>query len=242
MTKIPNIRSLRGEKMDGGLGDKPHLWALLRSYLIACFIIIALAWPARSITEESLQLVVQRQEVPSLLQVSESLVVEQKESEPVVSNDNQKTEAQPEQMAQEKGRVKDKLHSIIEQVASRHNVDPALIKAIIMAESGYDPRAVSKKGAKGLMQLMPKTAQELGVTEVFDPEDNVEAGVRYFKRLLKRFGGDVKLALAAYNAGSTKVRRYRGVPPIRATRYYVRKVFHYYRIYKKEMNTPTNDA
>ncbi len=132
-------------------------------------------------------------------------------------------------------------HGIILQVASRYEVDPALIRAIIMAESGYNPRAVSKKGAIGLMQLMPRTARELGVKEPFNPEHNIEAGVKYFKKLLKQFRGDVRLAVAAYNAGSRKVRRYRGVPPIRATRYYVRKVFHYYEKYKKEMGTGHTD-
>ena len=127
------------------------------------------------------------------------------------------------------------LHSIVIQAASRHQVDPALVKAIIMAESGYNPRAISKKGAKGLMQLMPGTAQALGVEDSFNPKQNISGGVRYFKQLVKQFNGDIELALAAYNAGSKKVRHYQGVPPFKATRHYIKKVFKYYQIYKDQM-------
>jgi soluble lytic murein transglycosylase-like protein len=123
---------------------------------------------------------------------------------------------------------------LIFQAAELYQVDPALIKAIIMAESGYNPKAISKKGAKGLMQLMPKTAKWLGVVDSFNPEHNINGGVRYFKQLLKQFDGDVKLALAAYNAGSRKVRQYNGVPPFKATKFYITKVFKYYDIYKKQ--------
>jgi soluble lytic murein transglycosylase-like protein len=122
--------------------------------------------------------------------------------------------------------------SIIQQAAKHHCVDPNLVKAIIMAESGYNPKAVSKKGARGLMQLMPKTAEALGVKDSFNPEHNIHAGVGYFKQLLNQFDGDVELALAAYNAGSRKVRKYKGVPPFKATQYYVKKVFKYYHYYK----------
>ncbi len=126
-------------------------------------------------------------------------------------------------------------HHIILQEASRHEVDPALIKAIIMCESGYNPNAISKKGAKGLMQLMPSTAQALGVEDAFNPEQNISGGVRYFKQLVNRFDGDVKLALAAYNAGSKIVRHYQGVPPYKSTHYYIKKVFKYYELYKDQM-------
>ena len=126
-------------------------------------------------------------------------------------------------------------HLIILPEASRHEVDPALIKAIIMCESGYNPNAISKKGAKGLMQLMPLTAQALGVEDAFNPKQNISGGVRYFKQLVNRFDGDVKLALAAYNAGSKKVRHYQGVPPYKATHYYIKKVFKYYELYKDQM-------
>ena len=122
---------------------------------------------------------------------------------------------------------------IILEAASFHNVDPALVKAIIMAESGYNKRAVSNRGARGLMQLMPRTAKALGVKNIFNPEENIYAGVNYFKSLLNRFGGDKRLALAAYNAGSTNVRRYKGVPPFKATRRYIKKVLEYQRFYKQ---------
>jgi len=123
-------------------------------------------------------------------------------------------------------------HPIIIQVSSRHQVDPALVKAIIMAESGYNPKAISKSGAKGLMQLMPGTANAMGIKDVFNPHQNITGGVRYFKLLMNQFDGDVKLALAAYNAGSKNVRQYKGIPPFKATRYYIKNVFKYYRGYK----------
>lgn len=123
--------------------------------------------------------------------------------------------------------------SIIQKAAELNDVDPALVKAIIMAESSFNPRAVSKKGAKGLMQLMPVTAETLGVKDIFNPEHNINGGVRYFKKLIIRFNGDTRLALAAYNAGINKVRRYQGVPPFKATKYYIRKVFKYYKYYKE---------
>jgi soluble lytic murein transglycosylase-like protein len=130
---------------------------------------------------------------------------------------------------------KDELfHPIIDEAACRHEVDPALVKAIIMAESSYDPRAISKKGAKGLMQLMPLTAKSFGVEDAFDPTNNIRAGVAYFKKLLNQFNGDERLALAAYNAGSKKVRQYKGVPPFEATQLYIEKVFGYYETYKRQ--------
>ncbi len=129
--------------------------------------------------------------------------------------------------------------SIIQQAANRHQVDPALVRAIIMAESSYNPKAISKKGAKGLMQLMPKTAESLGVVDSFNPEDNIHAGVGYFKKLMNQFDGNVEFALAAYNAGSRKVRKYQGVPPFKATRYYVKKVLQYYQTYKEQMKAET---
>jgi soluble lytic murein transglycosylase-like protein len=101
-----------------------------------------------------------------------------------------------------------------------------------MAESGYDPKAVSKKGALGLMQLMPGTADELELEDPFDPFHNVNAGVKYLKGLLNEFEGDLELAIAAYNAGSKKVREFNGIPPYKTTRNYVKKVFQYYRYYQ----------
>ena len=129
----------------------------------------------------------------------------------------------------------DLYNPIILEAANRCGVDPAIIKAIIKAESGYNPKAVSNRGARGLMQLMPNTAKELGVEDSFCPVQNIYAGVEYFKRLLDRFSGNTKLALAAYNAGSRKVRKYKGVPPFKTTKLYIKKVFEYHRHYKQQM-------
>lgn len=123
----------------------------------------------------------------------------------------------------------------IRQAAQTYHVDPALIRAIIMAESSYNPRAVSHRGAQGLMQLMPTTAKSLGIENSFDPALNIDGGVRYFKKLLDRFDGDVKLALAAYNAGSRYVRKYGGVPPFKATRLYIKKVLRYHRLLQEQL-------
>ena len=142
-----------------------------------------------------------------------------------------------------KGHQKERLFQpIIIQTAIRHQVDPALVKAIIMAESGYNPRAISKKGAKGLMQLMPETAKKLNVEDIFNPQQNIDGGVRYFKKLVNQFNGDLKLALAAYNAGSKTVRQYKGVPPFKATQYYIKKVFEYYQFYKNQMTEELDRA
>jgi hypothetical protein len=133
-------------------------------------------------------------------------------------------------------------HPIIIQTAIRYQIDPALVKAIIMAESGYNPRAISKKGAIGLMQLMPETAQELNVEDIFNPKNNIDGGVRYFKQLMNQFSGDLKLALAAYNAGSKAVRQYKGVPPFKETQHYIKKVFKYYQHYKNQIKEEVDSA
>jgi soluble lytic murein transglycosylase-like protein len=134
-----------------------------------------------------------------------------------------------------KTKVKEELfHSIIMEACDKYNVDPALIKAIIMAESSYNPMAVSKKGARGLMQLMPATASALGVEDPFDPAHNINGGIQHLKTLMKQFKGDLKLTLAAYHAGSKNVREYRGIPPFRTTQYYVKNVLKYYQKYQEE--------
>ncbi len=108
--------------------------------------------------------------------------------------------------------------------ARQHNVSPALVKAVIHAESAFNPQARSRVGAQGLMQLMPATAAELGVASPFDPEQNIDGGVRYLAMLLKMYNNDVRLATAAYNAGPGAVRRYNGVPAYPETRAYVQRV------------------
>jgi soluble lytic murein transglycosylase len=121
-----------------------------------------------------------------------------------------------------------KYEKIIHRASRRFGIAPSLIKAVIKAESDFDDMAVSHKGARGLMQLMPETADDLQVLNPFDPEENIFAGTRYLSLMLKRFKNDLKLALAAYNAGPTVVEAYRGLPPYNETRRYVKKVLHYY--------------
>lgn len=133
-------------------------------------------------------------------------------------------------------------YPIITIVARQHEVDPSIVKAIIMAESSYNPKAVSNKGARGLMQLMPVTARELGVKNSFDPVQNIDGGVRYFKMLMDRYKGNVELALAAYNAGIGKVQAYNGIPPYKATRIYIKKVLKYHKYYTRQAKNRTRAA
>jgi soluble lytic murein transglycosylase-like protein len=121
---------------------------------------------------------------------------------------------------------------LISEVSQKYQIDFALIKAIIRAESGFNPMAISKKGAKGLMQLMPETASRMNVANIFNPKENIEGGVRYLKYLLSLFNNDVRLSLAAYNAGENLVAELRSIPPYRETVDYVRKVLSYYQSYR----------
>lgn len=119
---------------------------------------------------------------------------------------------------------RDGVEKLVREAADRHRVDPALVRAVIETESNWNPKAYSHKGAGGLMQLIPTTAQRYGAYDVFDPQQNIDAGVKYLRTLLERYHGNLDLALAAYNAGEGAVDRAHGVPSFRETRDYVQKV------------------
>ncbi len=124
----------------------------------------------------------------------------------------------------------------IQAAAQRYGVDPDLVSSVVAMESNFNPRAVSRRDARGLMQLQPETAARLGVTDVFDPRQNIEAGTRYLRELLDRYQYDLVLTLAAYNAGPDRVAQYRGVPPFLETVSYVRKVSREYR--RRKLHPP----
>lgn len=120
------------------------------------------------------------------------------------------------------------IDAAIDAAAARHHVDPSLVRSVVKVESNFNPNAVSRKGAMGLMQLMPSTARSLNVSNPFDPAQNVDAGVRHLRSLLDNYGGNVPLSLAAYNAGTGAVARFAGVPKFRETRDYVRRITNMY--------------
>ena len=126
---------------------------------------------------------------------------------------------------------------LIQAAAARYAVDPDLITSVIAAESNFDPKAVSHRNARGLMQLLPQTATRLGVTNIFDPAENINAGTLYLSELLRRYNNNLALTLAAYNAGPLTVQRYRSVPPYRETQVYVQKVG---RNYAQRKSNPPN--
>jgi soluble lytic murein transglycosylase-like protein len=119
---------------------------------------------------------------------------------------------------------RDGVEKLVREAADRHRMDPALVRAVIETESNWNPRAYSRKGAGGLMQLIPTTAQRYGAYDLFNPQQNIDAGVQHLKRLLERYNGNLDLALAAYNAGEGAVDKAQGIPPFRETRNYVQKV------------------
>lgn len=127
-------------------------------------------------------------------------------------------------ISEKRAQTKGDYDYIIESKSSKYNIEPAIIRAVITAESNWDPRAVSHKGAIGLMQLMPDTAKDMEISNPFDPEDNIEGGTRYLRWLLNKFDGNLDLALAAYNAGPTRVEQSGGIPAITETRKYVQNV------------------
>ena len=124
------------------------------------------------------------------------------------------------------------LDQVVNSASATYHLDPDLVNSVIHAESAFNPHAVSPKGARGLMQLMPGTANQLGVNDVFDPESNVTGGSRYLRELLERYNFDLVKALAAYNAGPQRVEQYKGVPPFRETRAYVARIVHEYNLKK----------
>ena len=123
------------------------------------------------------------------------------------------------------------IDNLIEEYSSKNGLDSAFVKAVIKQESGFQPKAVSHCGAMGLMQLMPATANSLGVKDAYDPEQNIAGGTKYLKGLLDRFGGDKSLALAAYNAGPNAVAKYNGIPPYKETQNYVKNIMSMYKQY-----------
>lgn len=126
-----------------------------------------------------------------------------------------------------------KYDHLISDASREYGVDSLLLKAMIKAESDFDPRAISKKGAMGLMQIMPENFKMLNLKNPFDPWENIKAGARYFKELHQRFNGKLALSLAAYNAGPTAVDRYKNIPPFQETEEYVSRVLRYYRTFKQ---------
>lgn len=131
------------------------------------------------------------------------------------------------------------LYELITWTAGKYGVDSDLVKAVIKTESNFNAKAVSRKGAKGLMQLMPETANSLGVNDCFHAGDNIDGGIRYLSYLMNLYFGDLSMSLAAYNAGEGAVARYRGVPPYAETRTYVQKVLNFYERYKKVAKNKT---
>jgi hypothetical protein len=136
------------------------------------------------------------------------------------------------------------IDAAIDEAAARHHVDPSLVRSVVKVESNFNPNALSRKGAMGLMQLMPSTARSLNVSNPFDPQQNVDAGVRHLRKLLDSYGGDVRLSLAAYNAGAGAVARSAGVPNFRETQDYVRRITTLYNggskpVFNGRINSPT---
>ncbi len=136
-----------------------------------------------------------------------------------------------------KGRPPAGIGRLIDRIARKHGMDPELVRAVARVESNYNPRAISPKGARGVMQLLPETAERFGVADAYDPAQNIEGGVRYLKFLRDRFPGKLSLVLAAYNAGENAVRKHGGIPPYPETRDYVRKIR---QLYGREL--PHTDA
>ena len=138
--------------------------------------------------------------------------------------------------------VKDGIKDLIASTALRHQIDPDFVASVVKAESGFNPDAVSPKGAKGLMQLMPRTAAGLGVTNVLDPAANLEGGTKYLRQLLDKYDSDAVKALAAYNAGPQRVEQYAGIPPYRETHAYIARIIEDYNRKKLQQQAPSTSA
>jgi soluble lytic murein transglycosylase-like protein len=146
-----------------------------------------------------------------------------------VDQSNNTNISSPDVIGSVNGKInyKGDFNQIIDSASKKYNINSSIIKAVIKAESNFDPSVVSSAGAMGLMQLMPDTALSLGVVEPFDPMENIEGGVKYLKDMLNKFGGNLELALAAYNAGPGNVTKYGGIPPFQETQNYVAKIMGY---------------
>ena len=143
------------------------------------------------------------------------------------ANDKILKDGEPSAQNNETGGIRQKIDACIAEASQKYDVSEEIIRGIVRAESGFRPDVTSPAGAQGLMQLMPGTAAELGVNDPFDIKENIDGGVRYFKQMMEQFDGDIKLSLAAYNAGPGTVRRYDGIPPYSETRQYVSKVIRF---------------
>ena len=121
-----------------------------------------------------------------------------------------------------------RISPLIQNLAQQHEMDPFLVEAVVKAESDYDPMAISRAGAQGLMQIMPMTGMDLGLENPFDPKENLDAGIRHLKKLMAKYSNNLDLALAAYNAGEMSVQKYKGVPPYPETLDYIQKIKKYY--------------